>query len=133
MIRIQKYLLICGALAGGLLSCRHEGMEGHGHVEADIHLISPVEGAAYREGDTVTIEAHVLGTGPLHGYEVFIRKLGDTARIFSREVNDHSQNILVRHQWKNTLTAPASLEALIVVTLDHEDNKATARVGFRAE
>lgn len=129
---IHTYLL---ALLPSLGACEHEAdlPAPHQPPVASIAFSSPAEGTVYRNGDTVTIEAVAVSTEDFHGYTVSITKAGDTATYFLQEVHAHNDTLAIRHQWKDTLTAPANLEARITLVVDHDGNTLTGKAGIRHE
>lgn len=113
-----------------LISCsRHPG-DGGEKASVSIQFLSPGAGAMFQNGDSILVEANIQGTSTLHGYEVWIRKANDTTTYFYQHVHDHSQSIMARHIWKNTINGPANMEVIITVPLDHDGNTATKRAGF---
>jgi len=115
----------------GICSCsKHTNNEQHAPVTATIQFLSPAQGQQFAADETILISAHIQGSDLLHGYTVSIYKAGDTTTYFHEEVHDHQASIHTMHTWKDTIAEPAQLEAVITVTLDHEGNKESKKVGF---
>ena len=128
------YVLLLSLLAP-LAACEHEAELPAPHLPpvATITFSSPAEGAVYRSGDTVTIEALAASTQDIHGYTVSINKAADTTTYYFLDLHAHNDSLAIRHQWVDTLTVPTALEARITIVLDHDGNTLTASRGFRHE
>lgn len=87
---------------------------------ATLSIASPTANASYHNGDTVWLRATALSTATIHGYTVQVRPAGDTTALFTATVHDHNDTLNINQYWVNNRTAPASLEARFLLTLDHD-------------
>ena len=49
---------------------------------AAIILMSPIKGAVYSLTDSITIKGPAISTQTIHGYDIVIKKINDTAIYF---------------------------------------------------
>ena len=117
------------------ISCKKYDAEGEEHhiPVASIVINSPVAGAVYQVGDSVSILATAISTDNLHGYDVFITRANDPTAIFFEHIHEHTSTVIINRKWKAAITGPADLEAHITVYLDHNLNTAKKKVGFRVQ
>ena len=127
------YINLAMVLLVVLPSCfKHEVAEDE-IPTATITFSSPAADAVFRKSDTVTVQATVTSTAPLHGYELAIRNVNNGATLYFNHVHNHFDSILVNEKWKSTLTTAAALEAEITVYVDHELHKQTKKVNFSVQ
>jgi hypothetical protein len=48
-------------------------------------------------------------------------------------VHDHNDTLLINQKWKNTVTAPANMEAQVILYLDHEGHTGTKKAVFKVQ
>ncbi len=118
----------------GLVACtKHHGDIGEYIPEAVIKFLSPTPGAVLNAGDSINIMAVAISTETIHGYDLAIRKTGDTTKAYFNHTHDHNDTILIDQKWGSLVTNPANLEAEITLYLDHEGHTKKARVAFSVE
>ena len=89
---------------------------------AETKIYAPLANAVVHPGDTIFIDGvAILETG-VHGYELAIRKPGG-ANLYFQHFHQHSDSLIIKDKWKNTLTQPGDLELWISVIVDHEDHR----------
>lgn len=96
---------------------------------ANLQFESPVIGAMYNSGDSILIKGSATFTSAMHGYDVIIRKTGDTSKLFFQHFHDHGAALQFKTKWKADI-GNASLQAEVVLYLDHAGNTGTQKVGF---
>ncbi|RYY90969.1 MAG: hypothetical protein EOO15_00010 [Chitinophagaceae bacterium] len=116
-----RYLLALPLIA---LACsKHAGdtepAEDHIPV-ATLSIAQPTAGATYRNGDTVRFVATAISTENIHGYDVYVRRAGDTANLYFDHIHDHNDTIRINTYWINDRAAPQNLEANFTLYLDHD-------------
>ncbi len=120
------FILILFSMA--LFSCKNDH---HHHAkDATITIISPTEGQVINQGDTVHINAVIVGEEILHGYEVYLRKKSDNSEIYSVDNHLHQQTIEVHEHWVNNVDSHTEMVLEISVSLDHGGNKISKMVEF---
>ena len=115
-----------------LFSCTNRHLE-EDIPEATISFIKPSAGDTFHVGDTVQIKAIASSTEPIHGYDLLIRKSGETQNLDFVHMHDHSNPITIEYKWKNTVSGPANLEAEITLTLDHAGHTKTEKTVFSTQ
>lgn len=90
--------------------------------KAVITMYAPEINKVVHSGDTIYIDGLATSDSNLHGYELTIRKRGG-ANLYFQHFHEHNDSLFIQDKWKNSLAAPASLELLISVILDHEDHR----------
>ena len=100
---------------------------------AIINFDSPTASSIYNNGDSVLIKANAVSTETVHGYDVIIKKVNDTTKLFFLHVHDHNDTLLINKKWKNTLTGPANMEAQIILYLDHDGHTGTKKAAFKVQ
>ena len=124
-------ILSLSAIALFFISCsKHADDLEDTTPKATIHFYSPVEGATFSSGDSINITATAISTATVHGYDLIIRKLNDTTKIYSAHIHDHNDTLQVNTKWKATVSN-AVLEAEIVLALDHSGHTAAKKTSFR--
>ena len=98
-----------------------------------ISFSSPTASSVYQSGDSVLIKATAISTATVHGYDIIIRKASDTTKIFFQHVHDHNDTLYIDKKWKNTMTAPANMEAQVILYLDHDGHTGSKKVSFRVQ
>ena len=66
-----------------------------------INFISPTLTSTYRNGDSIAIQATAISTATIHGYDIIVRKLNDTTRLYFKNVHDHNDTLSINQKWKN--------------------------------
>lgn len=131
-IRALRTLTIIILLAG-LLSCQKKAtVTSATPDEVNININAPLEGATYRKGDTVYINAEISYTGQLHGYIMQIT-MEDGAVIFETEGHNHDDRIAVAEKWCDTLSYAANLNMVLTAVIDHDKNQKITKVGFNSQ
>jgi hypothetical protein len=100
---------------------------------ASLVFSQPDAGASFRNGDTVRIMAQAISSETIHGFDVAIRKAGDTTLIWSTHIHDHNDTLHIAQFWVNDRTSAQSLEAVITLELDHEGHTLTKSAPFRVQ
>ena len=104
-----------------IISCSRDNEEMFLPV-AETKIYAPQANAIVHPGDTIYIDGiAILETG-VHGYELAIRKPGG-ANLYFQHFHQHSDSLVIKDKWKNTLTEPGDLELWISVIVDHEDHR----------
>ena len=104
-----------------IISCSRDNEEMFLPV-AETKIYAPLANAVVHPGDTIFIDGvAILETG-VHGYELAIRKPGG-ANLYFQHFHQHSDSLIIKDKWKNTLTQPSDLELWISVIVDHEDHR----------
>ena len=96
-------------------SCTRDNEEMH-LPTAEITIYAPLANAAIRTGDTIYIDGLAASKTGLHGYELAIRKPGE-ANLYFQHFHDHTDSLLIKDKWKNTLTEAGGLELMVSVTI----------------
>jgi hypothetical protein len=132
-MRIRNH--ISGILAipfFGLMACsKHHGDLEENLPVAVISFFSPTQGAIFKNGDSVHIKAQAYSTQTIHGYDIVIRELGDTAKIYFRNVHDHKDTLMIDQKWASATGGRLNLEAEIKLYLDHDGHTKKSSVAFR--
>jgi len=89
---------------------------------AEITIYAPLANAVIRPGDTIYIDGLATSKTGLHGYELAIRKPGE-ANLYFQHFHDHTDSLIIKDKWKNTITTASDLELMISVILDHNDRR----------
>jgi hypothetical protein len=100
---------------------------------ANITIFQPTQGASFRKGDSIAINALAIAPATIHGYDVAIKKGTDTTTYFFEHVHDHNDTIVVNKKWKNQLDGPLKLEVELTFYLDHDGHTAIKRVPVSVE
>jgi hypothetical protein len=100
---------------------------------ATITISSPSAGAVYTNGSEVTVKARAISTADIHGFDLAIRKAGDTANIYFVHIHDHNDTININEKWTSQLPAPSNMEVEITAYLDHQLHTKKEKVSFRVQ
>jgi hypothetical protein len=134
MKKIFSFTILFAAAVVALVSCtKHQGDIEENIPVATINFVSPTTSSIYHNGDSIAIQATAISTAAVHGYDVIIKKVNDTTKLFFQHVHDHNDTLLINQKWKNTVTAPANMEAQVILYLDHEGHTATKKAGFKVQ
>lgn len=93
---------------------------------AIINITAPSEGGMVSRNDSVAITGSVAvsSSAPaaqtLHGYDIVIRKAGDTTKLFFTHAHAHGTSLLINHKWFNDQAANTQLELETKVYTDHD-------------
>jgi hypothetical protein len=116
------------------LACtKHNGDVEEYIPTASLAFTSPSQGEVMQGIDSMYIKALAISTATIHGYDVAIRKAGDTTKLFFKHRHDHNDTLYIDCRWKSTLAGLANLEAEIILYLDHNNHTKIAKVPFRVE
>jgi hypothetical protein len=130
------YTILIALLLGVLFSCTREHGEDKAPKipDATITFMSPLPGAVYTNGDSVTIQATAVSTEEIHGFDLAIRKVTDTANsIYFTHIHDHTDTIIINEKWKSLVIPPVDLQAEIVIYLDHVGHTKKEKIQFRVQ
>lgn len=117
-----------------LISCAKHKDDIEEHIPAHtINFSSPASSTAYQLGDSVAIQATAISSEAIHGYDLIIRKSNDTTKIFFQHVHDHNDTLLVNKKWKNSVAGPATMEAQIILYLDHDGHTGSKKAAFKVQ
>jgi hypothetical protein len=117
-----------------LISCtKHKGDIEENLPVATINFESPTLSSVYSNGDSVTIKGTAISTATVHGYDIIIRKVNDTTTLFFKHVHDHNDTLAINQKWKNNLAIAATMEAQVVLYLDHEAHTGTKKAYFKVQ
>lgn len=103
---------------------------------AIINITAPSEGGLVNMNDSVSITGSVIvsNTAPaaqtLHGYDVVIRKAGDTTKLFFTHVHAHGSSLVINHKWFNDQATNTQLQLETKVYTDHDGNSISKFVRF---
>ena len=84
-------------------------------------------------GDSLSISADVSYISELHGYEVKLTNSQTGAVLFDDDQHVHDDHFSIRESWLDTFSAPATLNLLITVEIDHDGNEAKKEVVFHTD
>ena len=98
-----------------------------------INFTSPTLSSTYRNGDSIAIQATAISTATIHGYDIIVRKLNDTTRLYFKNVHDHNDTLSINQKWKNNITTQTNMEAEIVLYLDHDGHTGSRKASFRIQ
>ena len=117
-----------------LISCtKHKGDIEENLPVATINFESPTLSSVYSNGDSVTIKGTAISTATVHGYDVIIRKVNDTTTLFFKNVHNHKDSLFINQKWKNTVPVAGTMEAQVVLYLDHEGHTGTKKAYFKIQ
>ncbi|GAB4091508.1 hypothetical protein [Flaviaesturariibacter terrae] len=104
-----------------LVACsKHSGDTTNEPIPANrLTVLAPTANASYHRGDSIWVKAEAVSEALIHGYKVGIREAGSSSDLFYTEVHDHNDTLHISQYWVNDRTAPANLEARIILTLNH--------------
>ena len=68
-----------------------------------------------------------------NGYDIIIRKLNDTTKLYFKNVHDHNDTLSINQKWKNTITTQTNMEAEIVLYLDHDGHTGSKKAFFKIQ
>jgi hypothetical protein len=108
---------------------KHPHDQEEGSPKADIQFESPVAGAIYNSGDSILIKGRASYAAPIHGYDLIIRKAGDTTKLFFKHIHEHKAQLAINAKWKAAVSN-SNLQAEVVLYLDHEGHTHSKKVGF---
>ena len=100
---------------------------------ASVTFFSPLNGSVFTAGDSVAIEAKVVSTETMHGYNLEIKKVNDTIIYYTEFFHDHNDTLFLSKKWHVTIAGPQDLEAVITVVLDHDGHTHKARQPFKIQ
>ena len=134
-LKAGSFILNCAFFLLGIYGCKHDpGLLPDAPIPvARLNILSPLPGSVYAQGDSVDIIANAVSTGEFHGYQLDIKKLNDTAVYYTEFVDQHVDSISIHRKWKNTPSAPANLEVVISLELDHDGRTLVKRVSFKTQ
>ena len=112
---------------------KHKGDVEENIPVATIQFHNPTSNGVYHIGDSIAIEATAISSETIHGYDVSVRKAGDTTRYFFEHVHDHNDTLSISSKWKAELESAATLETEITLVLDHEGHTKTQKVTFQVQ
>jgi hypothetical protein len=117
-----------------LISCtKHKGDIEENLPVATINFESPTLSSVYSNGDSVTIKGTAISTATVHGYDIIIRKVNDTTTLFFKHVHDHNDTLFINQKWKNNMSVEATMEAQVILYLDHEGHTGTKKAYFKVQ
>jgi hypothetical protein len=117
-----------------LISCtKHKGDIEENLPVAIINFESPTLSSVYSNGDSVTIKGTAISTATMHGYDIIIRKVNDTTTVFFKHIHDHNDTLSINQKWKNNVSVAATMEAQVVLYLDHEGHTGTKKAYFKVQ
>jgi hypothetical protein len=137
-MKLKRTITVCILILGLLYGCKKHTAEiipiVHEPIPvAVLTIASPTAGAVYATGDSIAIVATAIANAEMHGYNLEIRKLNDTALYYTEFFHNHNDTININTKWKNTLTVPANLEVVVSLLLDHDGHMHTQRVSFTTQ
>jgi hypothetical protein len=92
----------------------------------------PTANGSYHNGDTVRFAGLAISTESIHGYDIYIRRAGDSANIFYNHYHDHNDTLHIDAYWVNDRVTPQDLEGTILLYLDHEGHELRKTIPFKA-
>ncbi len=98
---------------------------------ASLVVYSPAENSEILAGDRIHIFAKAISEETIHGYDISIKKLNDTLTYYSSHVHDHNDTLIIDQKWKDTISSPVMVEAIISLVLDHDNHLLVKRVPFK--
>lgn len=108
-------ILICFAAC-----TKHAGDLPEHIPSAIVEISKPTEGQMFNAGDSIQIKATAISTETIHGYDVYLTKQNDTARLYTNHVHDHNDTLFIDQKWKFDNAFRGNLEAHILLALDHD-------------
>jgi hypothetical protein len=100
---------------------------------AFINFFSPTQGAVLQRGDSVNVKGIAISTETIHGYDIYIREVADTASLYVKHVHHHNDTLMIDHKWEGSPDKPMNLEAEITLYLDHDGHIKKEKQRFRIQ
>jgi hypothetical protein len=73
-----------------------------------------------------------VSSATIHGYDIVIRKTGDTGKLYFKRVHDHNDTLHISTKWKPDVTN-TDLQAEVILYLDHDGHTGNKKVTFRIQ
>ena len=128
MKQILSFLLLTGLF---FTACtKHKDDVEDTSPKANIQFESPTQGGFYQSGDSIIIKGNASYTSTLHGYDLIIRKITDTTKLYFQHFHDHKAAVQINTKWKAENISNTNLQAELVLYLDHEGHTDSKKVGF---
>ena len=125
LISITTLILACCFSA-----CQKSSVATTSVDDVSIVVNSPKANDVYKKGDMINIDATITYQGQLHGYIVRISDNEGTVH-YETEGHNHSDNITVAEQWKNTVSTNTMLTMELICVMDHDEKLKTTKVEFQ--
>lgn len=104
---------------------------------AEIQFTSPEVNKAYLSSDSISITGtiKVTATAPagqtLHGYDVIVRKYGDTTQLFFKHIHGHGTLLNFNEKWLNA-SGNSNFETEIKTYTDHDGSYVSKTIRFQS-
>jgi hypothetical protein len=132
MTQLKKTILYAILILVFCACSKHPGETHETLPRASLHFFHPTAGARFMMGDSVRIQAVAISGATLHGYTLHIRSATDTTLLFHTvQSHHHHDTLLIDQAWKAMATG--SLEAVLVLSLNHDGNTQQGKIGFVVE
>lgn len=120
-------------------SCKKHDHE-HDHVDdtdnntvtANITILSPEEQAQIIFGQSIPLEADVLGTGELHGYAIYVRTADNDSLVYSSVAHTHAKAYQIRKTFTNNIARTVECKVIFNVAVTHSGQSISKEVRIRA-
>jgi hypothetical protein len=132
MKKIFQFTIILIITSSLLFSCtKHKDDIIEPVPTASINFTSPLPGQIYPSADSVPIMATAIAKATIHGYDLRINKVNDTATCLFTHIHDHNDTLYINKKWKSSFTGPEDMEVTITLYLDHEGHTLVKKSAFK--
>ena len=97
-------------------------------VNFGTNMICTQEGVI-RVGDTIKVVALIQSNVSMHGYEVVLRKDGQTISLKSKHAHNKAFEVFV--EWIVPITEPSEVLIEVIANIDHETTKQTKNIAVK--
>src|SRR5690606_28638488 len=97
---------------------------------AIITFTSPAMHSVYNQGQIVTVAGKIEAEKEIHGYKIIIRNKTANTETVIKDDHAHGTQVDFSAEWPTQVSQHADMEAEVIVTLDHNDNTISKKVGF---
>lgn len=122
---MKNILLVLAVFFAGC--SKHAGDVPEHIPNASLVLIKPAEGQVFAAGDSIAVVGTAISDQTIHGYEIYLRAAGDTAKLYSVNVHDHNDSLFIDRKFKYVHSYRGAAELHVVLALDHEGHELHVR------
>lgn len=130
----MKKICILGTVVFILFGCKKEVAPATENAEIIILTPAMNSASAYNDSLSITGTAAVTANAPegtkLHGFDVFIRKEGDTAALYSYHNHAHATSLTINTKWYNNAAAGTRMTLEVKTYTDHSGSFVAKQVAF---
>ncbi len=95
-----------------------------------VNIISPNDAQEFEKDDTAFIKARITSPTNLHGYDIKVTRLADTALLIDKHIDDHKAAFDISEFLVNDGSIHTNLELEIKAIIDHDGNFVSKKVQF---